>query len=102
MDLVITNGSFGVVFNNTCEICFCWMVLLLEFCCSFVELGGRTLLEAGGCGSLGAGTFLGLGCSFLAFLATGIPNLAGSVNGVAGKDIGGSVAALVLELVGVV
>lgn len=32
---------------------------------------------------------------FLEFRATGIPNLAGSVNGVAGKDIGGSVAALV-------
>jgi hypothetical protein len=44
---------------------------------------------------------LAAACCFLAFLATGMPNLAGSVNGVAGKDIGGSVAALVLLLVGV-
>ena len=53
---------------------------------------------------LGLGSdFVGFGgCLLLAFLATGIPNLAGSVRGVAGKDMGGSVAARVRLVKGVV
>ena len=97
----VLEGSDLVIdsFTDVWEVCLGWLRILLEFC------SGTFLLEVSCCSLAVGSTFLGLllaaACCFLAFLATGMPNLAGSVSGVAGKDIGGSVAALVLLLVGV-
>ena len=109
-------SSFSML--SDAELC----CLLVSLCCCVLEgsdlvidsftdvwevcLGSGTFLLEVSCCSLAVdSTFLGLllaaACCFLAFLATGMPNLAGSVSGVAGKDIGGSVAALILLLVGV-
>lgn len=97
----VLEGSDLVIdsFTDVWEVCLGWLRILLEVC------SGTFLLEGSCCSLVVDSTFFGLllaaACCFLAFLATGMPNLAGSVSGVAGKDIGGSVAALILLLVGV-